>query len=534
MKIVFQSCDVLVIGGGIAGLRAACAAAEAARSVCVVAKGPRCSPGLVGLNAAVAENDSVNLFEKDIYFSGRMVADGSLGHLLAEHAHGQVEYLEKLGLKFDRNADECYNLHCPLGCSVPRLVHSGASTGSEAERLMLEKLNNSGHTVRSDFTVLDLLSDGTRVYGAIGWGQGEKNLTAYISGAVIMAAGGCGDIYSLTTYPAGIQGDAYAMAYRAGAELVDMEFNQFEPCCLTKPAALRGTGVSTTLLNAGAKLLNATGENMIEKYFSDGETVQKSTLARAIASEVHAGKGVDGGVLFDLTALPEEDLQAHIWFYDSLVKAGIDAKNAPLTVAPSAHTFLGGLRVNESCASNLENLYAAGEALGGLHGANRIGGCAGTEVFVFGARAGESAAVCAEIDPKRGRMLAEEKAAAYEALATDSRLDYKELKEQTRDICDRYLGLIRNGKELIEAERQLMALQKKCGSWEKPLESLVQAVEVQNMITTALLMVKASQQRCESRGVYFRNDHPQEKDRYVCSFVLKQQNNEMLIERIER
>ena len=305
-----KNTDILIVGAGLTGLRAAVAALERGRKVTVLSKGPRCSAGVIGFNAAVGASDSRERYCRDILESGQGLSQPELADLLAEKSDEQVDYLKKKGLCFDRKQDGSYDLLTPLGCSAPRLVHKGTVTGAEEEKIFLGEIERMGGELMTDAYVLDLISDGDTVYGAVAVIGGR--LTRIVSNAVIMAAGGGGGLYPITVYPRGICGDSYAIAARAGAELTDMEFVQFEPCCLTKPEKLCGKGISTTLLNAGGRLLNARGESFLSRYFGGTSKMQKDRLSRAIFSEA---KACGAPCLYDLRDVPEEEIRAHCLFY---------------------------------------------------------------------------------------------------------------------------------------------------------------------------------------------------------------------------
>ncbi len=506
-ELKYRQTDILIVGGGIAGLRAAVTALESGGKALVLAKGPRCSAGIGGFNAPVGRDDSPSLFYSDIIASGRGLSDPALAKLLAEKSEEETHYLENKGAEFDRT-EEGYDLLRPLGCSVPRLVHKKNITGSIEEKILLSEIERMGGTVINDAFVLDLISDGGCVYGALAVIDGELN--AVVSRAVVLAAGGCGAIYPLTVYPKGICGDSYGMAARAGAEMTDMEFMQFEPCCLVEPSALRGKGISTTMLSAGGRLVNAAGEGVIEKYTDDPANIQKGELARAIFAESKAAGG--SPCYYDLTGMPAEEINAHCIFYEALCAQGYDPSKTKLPVMPAAHTFLGGVSVTADCRSSLRRLYAAGEALGGLHGANRIGGCAGAEVLVFGAAAGRSAAAEASLtddEIRRAKDIAEKTAAAYGRGSVISHDMIGEYVKELQTIAVSELGLIRNAALSEQAEKAAAGMYERLSdAAAEDAAGLCELTGLRNMILTVSMIARASGMREESRGVFFREDYP--------------------------
>lgn len=515
-----KNTDLLIVGGGLTGLRAAVAALERGRKVTVLSKGPRCSAGVIGFNAAVGASDSRERYCRDILESGQGLSQPELAGLLAEKSDEQVGYLEEKGLRFDRKQDGSYDLLTPLGCSAPRLVHRGTVTGAEEEKIFLGEIERMGGELMTDTYVLDLISDGDTVYGAMAVIGGR--LTKIVSNAVIMAAGGGGGLYPITVYPRGICGDSYAIAARAGAELTDMEFVQFEPCCLTKPEKLCGKGISTTLLNAGGRLLNARGESFLSRYFDGTSKMQKDRLSRAIFSEA---KACGAPCLYDLRNVPEEEIRAHCLFYKELMQAGMDPKTTLLPVMPAAHTFLGGIKVDGGLRSNLKRLYAAGENLGGLHGANRIGGCAGAETVTFGAAVGESAAGVNELSEEelsRAEELAGALVEEYSAPKESCPEKVKALLVSLRETVGKDLSLVRNERGLLEATdifERLNEAAENIGAADT--KELINLMSLKNMLLTAKLIAKASLERKESRGVFYRSDYPEKNPAWNKSIVLK-------------
>jgi len=510
MKYIIRKSDVLVIGGGLAGLRAAYEAAEVGCTVNVVSKGPRCSADVSGFNAPEGKNDSVKLFVQDIHNSGMTLDDPVLAETLARDSLKETAFLERLGLEFQRTPEGEYALLQPLWCSVPRLVHSGTATGAEAEQLLLKELDARGVQVEAPVTVLEILKMDGAVCGALAHKNGSDYLTIYDAKAVVLAAGGCGGLYEVSTYSKAICGDSAALAYRAGAELTNMEFIDFEPCCLVRPEHLRGRGISSTMLFVGGVLRNTDGEDIIKKYFNDLSEVSKSRLSKAIYQEIRAGKGTAaGGVLYDLTSISREVLKEHEAYLPLLERNGIDLAATPLEVAPAAHTCLGGVRTDEHCRSSVPGLFAAGEAMGSLHGANRIGGNAGTEVFVFGAIAGASAAEYA-----KGAQLHEEAAfTAAEKVVTEAAMTMNRGGETPEDCAARIRHAVSAGIPLLRNEADILDLKhhlKITASFSAPTAENVETyLELLSMTQTAEIIAEASLLRHESRGVFSRSDYPE-------------------------
>ena len=396
VSLEYVQSDVLIIGAGLAGLRAAYEAAKMDCSVTIASKGPRCTSEVSGFNAPMAKNDSAALFFTDIQQSGCTINNPELGKTLASSMIGEVNMLEQMGVSFQKDLKDQYDLLRPLGCSVPRLVHVGTETGALAEHCMLKALQDYPVKWEEPVTIISLLEENGTVFGAIGYHSNSESLTVYEAKAVIIASGGCSGMFTMSTYPPSICGDSSALALGVGAKLIDMEFVDVEPCCLVEPTALRGHGISSTMLFCGGVLRNVHGEDIIKKHFHNLSEVNKSRLAKAMYQEIQEGNGSPhGGIFYDLRQIPREILTQHESSLQLLNDNGIDLGKMVIEVAPARHTALGGILIDKKGASSIRGLFAAGEAVGGLHGANRIGGNAGAAVFSFGGIAGHSAAIFA-------------------------------------------------------------------------------------------------------------------------------------------
>lgn len=534
--------DLLVIGCGLAGVRAAQAAARMGVSVVVVGKGTCASSEIMGFNAAISTDDSIESYYNDILRSGKGINNGKVAQVLAEGASYEVSYLENMGLTFDKNADGSHHTLHTLGCTYPRLVHYKTFTGLESCRVLIEDAKKYGVRFEKQVMITDLIRYEGRIAGAIGLDLVTGTFLPFRCKAVILATGGCGGIYGISTYPRGISGDGYAIAYRAGADLVDMEFQQYEPCCFVYPEAIRGSLVPTTLLRAGAKLVNARGEEFMGKYGLTRDNAQKGELSRAIATEIAEGAGTEhGGVYYDLTGLPRNMVVVdHCLFYNPALEAGVDLTKQPAEMAPAAHTFLGGIRINEYGATSINGLFAAGEVTGGVHGANRLGGCAGAEALVFGGRAGKSAAeyifgkqlVCEQVflDCMKRVNLKSTQRQEEE----DKCPNIFKIQELLGEIMMKNVGIIRNNTNLQEAMTQLDRLQEMLSSTcINDGKKLVALYQCKNSILTARMQVTASLLRKESRGVFFRSDFCKQRDDIWLKNIIIRQNKGVMEALIE-
>ena len=380
--------DVLIIGGGLAGWRAAEAAARAGAKVALVANGVGNSPDIHALNVPVGPGDSVGRFVDDTLRSGRGACDRELVEVLCREA---VKLADEF--PFDRNPDGSYKMLQPLGCSVPRCVSIDHKIGAWALAKIKKELAGKVEVVNG--RVDGIVRNSTFYTLHFTFAEGEESRSAR---SVVIATGGWCGKYEFSDNPPELRGDGIDMAVALGAATRDMDAIQYEPTVALAPARLRGIPVITTMLFEGATFRNANGDE-----FLPDKHANKDAVSRAIFAEIEAGRGVDGGVWFDATKVPREILDTtYVDTVKRYAAAGVDIHREPMLVAPAPHTSLGGLVVDARCrvlkadGSPIPGLFAAGEVTGGIHGLNRIGGNAGTEVLVFGRIAGEEAAGFAE------------------------------------------------------------------------------------------------------------------------------------------
>ena len=376
--------DVLVIGGGLAGWRAAEAAVAAGCSVALVANGSGNSPDIHALNVPVGPGDSVELFIADTLKSGGGACDPALVEVLCRES---VKLADEF--PFDRNADGSYKMIQPLGCSVPRCVSIDHKIGAWALAKIKRALAGKVSVIQARVTkIIQNYSLFT-----IHYSLGDDDASASAESVVIATGGWCGK-YAFSDNPPELRGDGIALAQSLGAAVRDLDAVQYEPTVALAPDRLRGVPVITTMLHEGATFRNRLGEE-----FLPDKHANKDAISRAIRAEIEAGRGIYGGIWYDATGVPREILETR--YADTLRRyaaCGIDIAREPMLVAPAPHTSLGGVAIDAHCrvlradGTPIPGLFAAGEVTGGVHGRNRLGGNAGTEVLVFGRIAGESAA----------------------------------------------------------------------------------------------------------------------------------------------
>ncbi len=486
--------DFLVVGAGVAGLRAAIELAPFGR-VLVVAKdslkesSSQYAQG--GIAAALADDDEISLHEADTIAAGAGLCRVEAVHALVEEGPEEVRRLIEWGADFDRDGDKL--LFAREGAhSRSRVLHAhGDSTGREIARTLWRQAAQLPAVEFHSFSgVLDLLVDGGRVCGALACEERIKRQVRIQAGAILLATGGMGRVFTDTTNPDVATGDGVAAAWRAGAVVSDLEFIQFHPTALHVEGAPRFL-LSEALRGEGAHLLNSKGERFMERYHPLKELAPRDVVSRAIFAEMRRDNS--SHVRLDLSHRGA-DFVRHRFprIHATCLALGIDLDLQAAPVAPAAHYAMGGVATDLEGRTTLAGLYAAGEAAcTGVHGANRLASNSLLEGLVFGARAARTMAAQIQA-PRPGGSLPE----AFQLLAAG--------EVEIRRIASEYCGILRCGDGLREAIRRLDAVPRS----EAPLLTRAQS-ELRNLHTLARLMARSALAREESRGAHQRTDFPQ-------------------------
>ncbi len=504
--------QVAIIGGGLTGTVAAYELAKAGVRVTVIRDGRGASPHVAGFNVAgVEDGDSVAVFVGDTKKSANGQSDEELVEILCNGSVTLPDYLNKIGFSFDTDEMGRLKARKSLGSSYARVVGKGNSSGAEILSILDRDLR-----ARENVRVLDharalrLLCKDGRVCGALIYDKQTEELTVLSAPCVLLASGGYAGIFPFTSNSKDIAGDTVAMALLAGARVTDMEFVQFEPSCAVWPESIRGKGMITTLFYEGAVMTNSLGERFMLSGSPDGERVNKDVLARAIARELREGRiSEHGGVWFDCRGVDAERMHSA---YEPFVKryeaVGIDLLTEPVEVANAAHTSLGGVKVNAYCESTVAGLFAAGEALGNLHGANRIGGSAGTETLVFGVHAARSIQHHADLSCQTD---ATELAERFLSASSDKTLlteRAEQIQAEAKEVLGRYLGVEREEAGLTVAVTELERLYhevREC-SLGTDCRQLFVRLSLENLLITALALARSALLRDDSAGSHLRID----------------------------
>jgi succinate dehydrogenase / fumarate reductase flavoprotein subunit len=557
--------DVLVIGAGGAGLRAAIEASAAGVRVGLVCKSllgkahtVMAEGGIAAALANVDERDNWMVHFADTMRGGQYVNQWRMAELHAKEAPDRVRELEAWGAVFDRTKDGRILQRHFGGHKYPRLAHVGDRTGLEMIRTLQDHGVHQGIDVYMEHTILSLLKDGDRVVGAFGYERERGRFKVFRAKAVVLATGGIGRAYKITSNSWEYTGDGHTLAYEAGAELIDMEFIQFHPTGMVWPPSVMGILVTEGVRGEGGILTNADGKRFMfeaipENYrhqtadneeegwrYCQGhkdsrrppELLTRDHVSRCIVREIKEGRGSPhGGVFLDISWIKQKIPNAaeHIkrklpsMYHQFKQLADIDITEQPMEVGPTTHYIMGGVRVDpDTQMSRLPGLFAAGECAAGINGANRLGGNSLSDLLVFGKRAGEFAAKFARENQLGGIDIGKIDTVAREALAPFERSGdenpytiQKDLQETMQDL----VGIVRTETEMREALEKIGNLKTRAGktgitgnreynpAWHTSLD-------LKNLLLVSEAITRAALERKESRGGQFREDYPNKEERF--------------------
>lgn len=533
-KYETHSHDVIVIGAGGAGLRAAIEASAQGASVGLVCKSLLGKAHTVmaegGIAAALANVDVKDNWQthfRDTMKGGKMLNNWRMAQIHAQEAPDRVRELEMWGALFDRTSDGKI-LQRPFGGHTwRRLCHVGDRTGLEMIRTLQEKGIHSGIDVYMECTIIKLLKDGERISGAFGYWRESGRFVIFKAKAVVLATGGIGKAYKITSNSWEYTGDGHALAYEAGAELIDMEFVQFHPTGMVWPPSVKGILVTEAVRGEGGILKNSKGERFMERY--DPQKMELSTrdvVARAIYTEVKEGRGSPhGGAFLDISHKGAEYIKRKLpsMYHQFLEFADIDITKEPMEVGPTTHYMMGGVRVQaENGASTVPGLFAAGEVAGGMHGANRLGGNSLSDLLVFGRRAGLGAAQYAnEINGDSLKINEDEVEQAAREMLRPFENERGEnpytVHHSLQEVMQNYFGVFRIEEGLKEGLIELEKLKERASNLRIEGSRLYNpgwhlCRDLKSMLIVSEAIAKSALQRQESRGAHSRVDYPNTDD----------------------
>ncbi len=561
--------DVLVIGAGGAGLRAAIEASAAGVRVGLVCKSllgkahtVMAEGGIAAALANVDERDNWKVHFADTMRGGQYVNQWRMAELHAKEAPDRVRELEAWGAVFDRTKDGRILQRHFGGHKYPRLAHVGDRTGLEMIRTLQDHGVHRGIDVHMEHTILALLKDGDRVVGAFGYERERGRFKIFRAKAVVLATGGIGRAYRITSNSWEYTGDGHTLAYNAGAELIDMEFVQFHPTGMVWPPSVMGILVTEGVRGEGGILTNKEGRRFMfdaipENYraqtadneeegwrYCQGakdarrppELLTRDHVSRCIVREIKEGRGSPhGGVYLDISWIKQKLPNAAEYIKRKLPSmyhqfkqlADIDITAQPMEVGPTTHYIMGGVRVDpDTQMSRVPGLFAAGECAAGINGANRLGGNSLSDLLVFGKRAGEFAAGFAKenslgnIDPPQAEQI---ESVAREALAPFERRSSEspyQVQKDLQDTMQDLVGIVRNESEMREALGRIDGFKKRTENavvsgnreynpgWHT-------ALDLKNLLTVSEAITRAALEREESRGAQFRDDYPEKSEQFA-------------------
>jgi succinate dehydrogenase / fumarate reductase flavoprotein subunit len=559
--------DVLVIGAGGAGLRAAIEASAAGVTVGLICKSllgkahtVMAEGGVAAALANVDDRDNWTVHFADTMRGGQYVNNWRMAELHAKEAPDRVRELEAWGAVFDRTKDGRILQRNFGGHRYPRLAHVGDRTGLEMIRTLQDQGVHRGIDVHMEFTVVSLLLTDGRASGVVGYERERGRFKVFNAGAVVLATGGTGRAYKITSNSWEGTGDGHALAYEAGAELMDMEFIQFHPTGMIWPPSVQGLLVTEGVRGEGGILLNKEGRRFMfddipESYrtqtadneeegwrYTQGdknarrppELLTRDHVARCIMREVKAGRGSPhGGVFLDISWIRRrmsggaEHIKRKLpSMYHQFKELGdIDITSEAMEVGPTTHYIMGGIRVDaDSQMSSIPGLFAAGECAAGINGANRLGGNSLSDLIVFGKRAGEHAAAFARenrrvaVDPAGVQSATEDALKPFEHGQGKAENPYT-IQSDLQEMMQRLVGIVRTESEMEEAVKELGSLKARAAragvtghreynpGWHT-------AIDLKNLLTVSEAIARSAIERKESRGGHFREDFPEKNPEY--------------------
>jgi len=515
-ELEVHSTEVLVLGSGIAGLFAAISLSSQYKVTVLTKK--KVMEGNTehaqgGIAVALSHDDSPEFHYGDTIKAGAGLCSLEAVKILAEKGPECVEKLIDFGTQFDKKEDK-YDFTREGAHSKRRVLHAkGDATGGEIERALVASVTERHIKVKENIFVIDLLKNSKNgVAGVLVFNETESKLEVWLAKAVILATGGLGQLYKYTTNPPVTTGDGIAAAWRAGAELMDMEFIQFHPTALLIPGAPNFL-ISEAARGEGARLLNARGERFMQNVAGQ-ELAPRDIVARAIWKEMK-----DGPVYLDVSCLGQQKVRDRFpGIYNTCLKYGVDISDTPVQIGPATHFLMGGVRVNTSGETTLSNLYACGEcACNGVHGANRLASNSLLDGVVFASKVAEK--IKEKID-----LLSKWEDIDIPSSPLESEngkiTDPVEVLAQVKELMWEKAGIIRNRDGLMEA------LDKLKKHWQEFMPQLnTSGLELGNMITLSQIIVRVALERQESRGGHFRSDFPLTDDNWQKHSVIKRGDN---------
>ncbi len=546
-------CDILVVGAGGAGCRAAIEAEKHNLDVIMISKEllgkAHTSMAEGGINASMGNvdpDDDVETHFKDTIVGGGYLNNQELAEILVRDVVERVYDLEEMGAVFDRTPEGKIAQRTFGKQSWRRTAYASDRTGSEMMITLVEAIRKTAVRVYDEVFATKLLVKDGRIAGVCAIDLKYGDYIVFRCKSVIMATGGAGRIYKVTSNAQLDVGDGYAMAYEAGCDMIDMEMVQFHPTGMVKPESAKGRLVTEAVRGEGGILLNSKGERFMNKYYpAVMELAGRDQVARSIMTEVLEGRGSpDGGAFLSISHLPKEIIEFRL---ESMIEqfddAGVDICDEPMQVSPTAHHFMGGIKIDTNSQASITGLYASGECTGGIHGGNRLGGNALADTQVYGALSGEKAAEFAKEHDRTGvdRDIIQKEFKRVEEMLTktkgispaDARKELTELMWEKVQIFRNEEDMVYAVKELRRIEEEVMPRIKVDVSEKRFNPGWHQALEFGHMVITARMVAEAAVMRKGNRGAHFRVD-PDPNDNGLYNIVIRKgKDGKMELEKVD-
>src|SRR5487761_390433 len=537
-------CDVLIVGAGGAGLRAAIESFENGSNTLVVCKSllgkahtVMAEGGIAAALGNVDSKDSWKVHFSDTIVEGQDLSNWHMAEIFAKEAPERVYELEHYGALFDRTPDGKIMQRAFGAHSYRRLCHIGDRTGLELIRTLEDQVLKRRIPYMDEVEITGIFKESSSgsVSGALGIKIRTGELLLFKCKAIILATGGCGKVYAVTSNSWESTGDGIALAFRAGAELMDMEMVQFHPTGMIYPEGVRGMLVTEGVRGEGGILTNAKGARFMEKYDPKRKDLSaRDVVSRSIYTELMAGNGTaNGAVYLDIRHRGADYIKKKLpsMYFQFLEFAGVDITKEKMEVAPTVHYQMGGIRVDpETCETSIKGLYASGEVACGLHGANRLGGNSLSDILVFGRRAGMAASSYAknaaskelsneDIDKEIARILS--------PFNNTNGANPFELKEKIADIMWKFVGIVRNEADLAKGLEEIRKIRLDSKSVQAKgvrayNQSWADSMAVWNMVLDCETIIMSALERKESRGAHTRSDYPKkDNENWLVNIIVK-------------
>lgn len=542
--------DVLIIGGGGAGCRSAIECSKYQIETTIISRTILGKSGCTvmaegGYNSSLAnvdKEDNWKVHFKDTIEGGAYLNNQKLVEILVNECKERIYDLEEYGALFSRTEEGKIAQRAFGKQTYRRTCYAGDRTGHELMLTLLEEMRRKSIKILEEVMVTNLLKDGERVVGATAIDIKTGEFLLFKAKAIILATGGAGRIFKITSNSSQATGDGYAIAYRIGVELIDMEQFQFHPTGMVFPESSKGVLVTEAVRGEGGKLLNIKGERFLANYEETKKKMELSgrdEISRAIASEILKGNGTkNNAVLLSVQHLSKETIEKKLpTMLKQFLDVGVDIRNEPMEVAPTAHHFMGGIRINEKCETNIKGLFACGEVCGGVHGGNRLGGNALAETQVFGKIAGENAGKFA-LSNKKGKINIEEVKEEEQRIKSffkENGVSPIKLINRLREVMWENVGIFRDENKLKNALNEVKKLEEDYKNIKVVNEKiynkeLVDALSLENMLLTAEIIINCALFRKESRGSHFRTDfNKTDNVNWLKNIVVKKENGSIRI-----